>query len=584
MSKARSISKLTPATSGVVSIAGTAALKVPVGTTAERPSGEVGQMRYNSNTGLMEFYSTDWKPIGSVYDNLTTSTGYFHLPNGTNAQKPGEAGQPSLAYGMSRYNTTTGFAEIYTATGWVNITNPPPTISAVSPVSYNGESGTSFTITGQFFTSNATVKFVTNNNVEFTAATVTFNSSNELVATTPQDFTVSQEPLSIKVVQSTGTATLPSAVDCGGIPAWATAAGTIATVYDAGGSYNPITTVTASDPDNAATISYSVTSGTLPAGTTLNSATGAISGDPTDVVSQTTSNFTITATDNAGNTSSRAFSIIVNPFPDGSTSAKAASSAAEIYSLGITTSGVYWIKPTGYATAFQTYCLMNSFGGNHWMLMFLVRVPGTGSSFVYNGSYWSTLNPLNVSSANLNYITNTTTDVATNITTAFPFRYLACSFYGRDSNFNTYLTGSATDNASHLLADYVNYGLTMVRTGTTNDADSVFDYTNSTQGGTSGSGAAFQGSFANQWRYNQSKTGYNGIAYARLGQAISTENYQSNFYSNNAKGLGLRSQNTCGNSIEAGFGFTNARHSGGGCGDGPSATQNASSKVEIWVR
>jgi hypothetical protein len=291
MSKARSISKLTPATSGVVSIAGTAALKVPVGTTAERPSGEVGLVRYNSTTGFTEVYNS--------------------------------------------------------GVGWTNVGVPPPTITSVTPVTYNGESGTSFTITGANFTSDAGIKFVTNDGTEYPSATVTFVNSIQITATTPQDFTVAQEPLDIKLTQASGTTTLVDCIDCGGTPTWTTTAGSLGTIYDSMRATATLQ-VAAVDPDSSATISYSVVSGALPTGMTLNSSTGAITGTASAVVSDTTYNFTIRATDNAGNTSDRAFSSLVK--------------APVVQIFSYTGSDQTWNKPTG-LTAVTAYMWGAAGGG-----------------------------------------------------------------------------------------------------------------------------------------------------------------------------------------------------------------------------
>lgn len=80
--------------------------------------------------------------------------------------------------------------------------------------------------------------------------------------------------------------------------AGALAAGTQATAYTA--------TVTASG--GIGTVSYAVTTGTLPDGLTLNAATGEISGTPT---AAGTSNFTITATYSGAGEASAAYSITV---------------------------------------------------------------------------------------------------------------------------------------------------------------------------------------------------------------------------------------------------------------------------------
>src|SRR4030095_9341396 len=55
---------------------------------------------------------------------------------------------------------------------------------------------------------------------------------------------------------------------------------------------------------------FSVSAGSLPAGLSLNAATGAITGTPTTAA---TSNFTITATDGLGATGARAYSVTINP-------------------------------------------------------------------------------------------------------------------------------------------------------------------------------------------------------------------------------------------------------------------------------
>lgn len=364
MSKARNLAALLGGGStGVVEFSGTGAVKVPGGTSAQRPTPANGQIRYNSDVGSVEFYA----------------------------------------------NNT-----------WASI-SPPPTIQSVSPTTYNGEQGTTFTLTGENFNTDATVKFVTNNGTEFTAATVTRVSSTQITATTPQDFTVAQEPLSVKVVQGSGSVTLESAIDCGGAPTWSTAAGSLATIYDnATGTH---ATIAASDPDSGATVAYSVASGALPVGVSLNANTGVISGDPADVSAQTTYNFTAAATDNAGNSTQRAFSIIVNPVPDGSTSAKAATSATTIKSLtGTNTDGIYWIKPTGGSgSAIQVYCIMSKYGGG-WM-KFLQYYGGTdmsNSSAINAGGAWCNAE-INAAAGKLS-----NTDIlamqATGINTAFLFR------------------------------------------------------------------------------------------------------------------------------------------------------------------
>jgi hypothetical protein len=48
-----------------IDLAGTSALKVPVGLTGQRPTGVTGQIRYNSTDNTFEgFDGVDWGPIG----------------------------------------------------------------------------------------------------------------------------------------------------------------------------------------------------------------------------------------------------------------------------------------------------------------------------------------------------------------------------------------------------------------------------------------------------------------------------------------------------------------------------------------
>jgi hypothetical protein len=94
-----------------------------------------------------------------------------------------------------------------------------------------------------------------------------------------------------------------------GLPAqWITAAGTLATIYDASRT-NYTTTATATT--TAGSITYNLASGSLPPNMTLNSSTGAIIGTTTAVVTDTTYNFTLSATNITGVPVSRAFSIVV---------------------------------------------------------------------------------------------------------------------------------------------------------------------------------------------------------------------------------------------------------------------------------
>lgn len=83
-----------------VSLSGTAAVKVPVGTTAERPTAAIGQLRFNSSISSFEGYDgTEWTNVGSgavgggsdnvFFQNDQTVTTSYSIPSGKNAMSAG---------------------------------------------------------------------------------------------------------------------------------------------------------------------------------------------------------------------------------------------------------------------------------------------------------------------------------------------------------------------------------------------------------------------------------------------------------------------------------------------------------------
>ena len=230
-------------------------------------------------------------------------TGAALLPKGTTGQRPA-----SPVTGYIRFNTTTDCYEQYTSLGWASI-SAPPAITTISPTTYSGETGTTITVNGANFAAGATVTFITNAGTAYAASATTFVNTSQVTATTPQDFTLADEPLDVKVTNPNGlSTTLADSLDCGSSPSWTTASGN---VFD-GADDDISTSIAATDPDSGATITYGATS--LPAGVSINTSTGAITGSlSTPVSSATTYSFTGSATDNAGNANTRSFNIITRP-------------------------------------------------------------------------------------------------------------------------------------------------------------------------------------------------------------------------------------------------------------------------------
>ena len=277
---------------------------------------ELEYINYDSANNRIDFIvpitSNGAAVAASVYDANSSSNGAFSIPTGNTASRPAN---PQL--GSLRYNTTLGFVEVYTLSGWNATAGAVPTITNVTPSSYGGNTGQLFTIFGTGFQSDASVRFVVANSSEYIAATVSYGNTTTLQATTPRAFTVAEGPLDVRVIQANGTASVTSfdAIQTGTNPTWNTASGTLATIYeDATGTH---ATIEAYDPDTSVT--YSINSGSLPSGLSLVSANGAIVGNANATSTQTTSTFTAAATDSGGNQITRSFSIVVAPVATGGT-------------------------------------------------------------------------------------------------------------------------------------------------------------------------------------------------------------------------------------------------------------------------
>ena len=229
------------------------------------------------------------------------------VASGTTAQRGSTTGQ-------WRYNSTTGFFEGRNASGSFPTLEPTPIISSVDDTEVDSAGGGNQTIviSGQNFKTGDVASFV-GTSASFNATTTTIDSATQITAVAPKSsFLNAQEPYKVKVTSSSGLAGVSATglINVDNAPTWTTNAGSLGSIKeDATGNHF---TVSASDAEGD-TISYSLQSGSL-AGLSLNSSTGVISGDPTDVTSDTTNSFTIRATAN-GKTADRAFTYITTDNP-----------------------------------------------------------------------------------------------------------------------------------------------------------------------------------------------------------------------------------------------------------------------------
>jgi hypothetical protein len=223
--------------------------------------------------------------------------------------KGGTGDRPSAVEGILRYNTDLGFLEQYNAAGWAGI-DAPPTVSSVSGT-INEDSDSTITVNGSNFKSGSSVVIqgAAVSGTDRTLSTTFINSGQLTAATNASSVNyVGGQQFNIKVINPSG---LSAVLEPGGTvdrdPIWSTGAGSVGTIYD--GSRTGVSIqLTATDADSDS-VSYSVISGSLPSGLSMDSS-GLISGNANAVGSDTTSSFTVRATAN-GQSEDRAFSITV---------------------------------------------------------------------------------------------------------------------------------------------------------------------------------------------------------------------------------------------------------------------------------
>ena len=248
------------------------------------------------------------------FENITDiGTEGTRIALGTTAQRGSTQGQ-------IRFNSTTGLAEYYTGTEFKSI-DTPPSINSVDVSNIATDSGgtETFVIAGSRFETGVVVKFRDNGGTEITPDTTTRNSASQITVTkTRSSFSNANEPYDVIVTNVSGlSATLDNAINVDNNPVWSTASGNIATIAENDTGNHATVSATDSDGD---TIAYSLQSGSL-GGLALNPSSGVISGDPDDVSADTTLNFTIRATAN-GKTADRAFNIVVQNIPNGLTASE----------------------------------------------------------------------------------------------------------------------------------------------------------------------------------------------------------------------------------------------------------------------
>jgi hypothetical protein len=276
----------------------------PFGTTANRPaSPAVGQTYYNGTLGYLEIYTASgWTAAAKA------------IPFGNTAARPANP-----VIGEPYFNGQEARLELYTSNGWQNIVQETPAV--VSIVGQLNETTTStLTINGTNFAQGAIAYVVGTNGVETVANTTTLVSVVEITAVFPA-LSPSLAPYDVKVVNTSNLyGVLYETLGVNDSPVWSTSAGSLGTFTELDVISITVAATDTVDSTNSP-LQYTVVSGALPAGLSLNASTGVISGTASNVIPDTTYSFTLGASDSRNAIQTRAFSITINDrFPTWTTS------------------------------------------------------------------------------------------------------------------------------------------------------------------------------------------------------------------------------------------------------------------------
>ena len=190
---------------------------------------------------------------------------------------------------------------------FIDAVETKPTITS-SSITIDPSTNTTFTLAGTNFVSVPIVELISSTGAITRASSVTFNSATSLTVGT----NLAAGSYFVRVENNDGNAVRSSSaiLSSSNAPNWVTGAGSLGSI--AAGATQSFTLL-AYDDDSTAITSYSLVSGSLPGGFTLDgdSSIGTISGTESGSTATTTYSFTIRATDNDAQTTDRAFTITV---------------------------------------------------------------------------------------------------------------------------------------------------------------------------------------------------------------------------------------------------------------------------------
>lgn len=315
---------------------------IPFGDTSGRPSSPgVGQLYSNGQLQRLELYTGatyGWQNIVAETPGVTGYTGTLYENSGGTITITGtnfSSGATTTLVGTdgTEYNaistSVTNLTQLVATFGPISGSKEPYDIKVTNPSNLYGVYYDILSVNdapvwataagslgsfneGQSVSATVSATDEENNTITYSSsnlpAWLSINSSTGVISgTAPGVASNTTYSFSISASDGNNISTRNFSILINSILTWNTTAGSLGNIYDlsrTGYSYS----LSATGLGN--TLSYSVTSGSLPTGLSLNSSTGVISGNASAVVTDTTSNFTITVSDGTLS-ASRAFSLTV---------------------------------------------------------------------------------------------------------------------------------------------------------------------------------------------------------------------------------------------------------------------------------
>lgn len=260
---------------------------------------------------------------------------------------------------------------------------------------------------------------------------------------------------------------------------------------------------------------------------------------------------------------------------------------AQIEADAAITNGVYAVTNTT-TSAGPYYTYVFSLNNRKYMMIIVGRGTTTSSQFHYDNSWWNAKAAFNETSANANPVNNTSNDMVSAAAFAVPFQYCVVTNIGNGMPISTgyieYYNGTTYNNWNSL-PNGSTAGLDRFQSNISSS---------SSYGGMNALTTPSGAPSTNPSQGNPGKIGFNSQAsasnspstsYARFGVAYATENWNGGWWSAGGGGWGIRYDSGCigGDGAKGTIGSGNARHSAGGCGDGPS--ENISQhRMEFSIR